>query len=204
VSTHLLLAPPSPTTRRERREERRRLERCDTLSARLAELHSMRPLLQRAAEVVTGGWVQDAWFAVATRRGTRVVTAHDLRQAARHPVVGACLVGGVVEAGGGPRAVRSQLVRRTLDLTWHALYEDPHQPVRWCPSPDVRLLQLLDLTRWNDTPGRTQDEVVDLLVTAQHTVDLQSELCRAELSGVGIPSDSCAPSATPRPGHPTY
>ena len=174
----------------------------------------MRSLLSRAAEVVSAGWVQDAWFAVETRSGTRVVAAHDVRRAARHPVVGACLVGGVVEAGGGPTSVRSQLVRRTLDLTWHTLYEDPRQPVRWCPGPDVRLMRLLDLTRWNDTEGRTQGEVVDLLHRGELTVDLQRDLChielcrtelgRTELAEVGLRSESCAPSPTARPEIPTY
>ena len=204
MSINLVLAPSRSTSRRERRAERRRLERCDTLTDRLAELHTMRSLLARAAEVVTAGWVQDAWFAVATRSGTRVVAAHDVRRAARHPVVGACLVGGVVEAGGGPGSVRSQLVRRTLDLTWHTLYEDPHQPVRWCPGPDVRLMRLLDLTRWNDTEGRTQSEVVDLLHRGQLTVDLQRDLYRTELSEFGLRSESCAPSPTARPEIPTY
>jgi hypothetical protein len=204
VSIVLTTTPRSSTSRRERRAERHRLQRCDTLTDRLAELHSMRSLLGRAAEVVTTGWVQDAWFAVATRSGTRVVAAHDVRRAARHPVVGACLVGGVVEAGGGPTSVRSQLVRRTLDLTWHTLYESPHQPVRWCPGPDVRLMRLLDLTRWNDDPGRAQGEVVDLLHRGQLTVDLQRDLCRTELSGFGLPSEACAPSPTARPEIPTY
>ncbi len=203
MSIDLALAPARRTSRRERRAERHRLERADTLTARLAELHTMRSLLDRAAEVVSGGWVQDAWFAVSTRNGTRVVAAHDVRRATRHPVVGACLVGGIVEAGGGPRAVRSQLVRRTLDLTWHTLYENPQAPVRWCPGPDVRLLRLLDLTRWNDTTGRTQGEVVDLLHSAQLTADLQRDLCRGELAGVGLRSEPCAPSPTPRPEIPT-
>jgi hypothetical protein len=164
----------------------------------------MRSLLERSAEVVSSGWVQGAWFTVATRAGTRVIPAHDVRRAASYPVVGACLVGAVVEGGGGPRAVRSQLVRRTLDLTWHTLHEDPHEPVRWCPGPDVRLLRLLDLTRWNDAPGRTQSEVVDLLLDAQRTADLQSEICRSELFAVGITSETCAPSPTPRQDPPTY
>ena len=137
MSTHLVIAPPHPTSRRQgraqRREERHRLERCDTLTS-----------------------------------------------------------------------VRSQLVRRTLDLTWHTLQEDPRELVRWCPGPDVRLLRLLDLTRWNDAPGRTQEEVIDLLVTTQHTADVQRELCRAELSGVGIASEACAQSPTPRQAPQTY
>jgi hypothetical protein len=177
------MAPVSPLTRpaaRERRAERRRLQRQDTLSSQLAELHRIRALLEQAAEIVGAGWLQGAWFTVASRGGRRTVAAYDLRLVRNHPVTGACLVGAIVHAAGGPATVRSQLVQRTLDLTWHALREDPDRPVRWCPGPDVRMLRLLDLTHWNDAPGRTQREVVDLLRTAERTAEGQWDRCRAE------------------------
>jgi hypothetical protein len=166
--------------RRERWAERRRLKRQDALSGRLAELHAIRALLERAAEVVSDGWVQGAWFAVATASGQRAVTAYDLGAAEDRPVTGACLVGAVVHAAGGPATVRSQLVQRTLDLAWHALREDRDRPVRWCPGPRMRMMQVLELTRWNDARGRTQGEVVDLLLAAQQTADVQRDMCRAE------------------------
>lgn len=166
--------------RRVRRAERRRLKRQDALSSRLAELHAIRTLLGQAAEVVDAGWVQGAWFTVATVGGERAVTAYDLGMVVDQPVTGACLVGAVVQAAGGPADVRSQLVQRTLDVTWHALREDPDQPVRWCPGPCVRTMHLLELTFWNDLPGRTQREVVDLLRAARRTAAVQEELCRAE------------------------
>lgn len=165
--------------RRERRTERRRLKQRDALSAQLAELFSIRSLLEQAAGIVGEGWIQGAWFTVATPCGRRAVTVHDLRLTKTRPVVGACLVGAVVQAAGGPSAARSQQVQRSLDLTWHALREDPSAPVRWCPGPDVRMMQVRDLTHWNDARGRTQQEVVDLLVAAQDTTVTQTELCRA-------------------------
>ena len=171
--------------RHERRAERRRLKKQDELSGRLAELHNIRALLGDAAEVVGGGWVQGAWFTVATASGRRDVTAYDLGVAEDRPVTGACLVGGVVQAGGGPATVRSQLVQRTLDLTWHTLREEPDRPVRWCPGPRVRMMRVVDLTHWNDAPGRTQREVVDLLLAARETADVQRDLCRAELAELG-------------------
>jgi hypothetical protein len=64
-------------------------------------------------------------------------------------------------------------VRRTLDLTWHALHGNPEERVRWCPGPDVRMLRVLDLTSWNDAPGRTQAEVVGLLADARDLVDVE-------------------------------
>jgi len=187
-STHTVIGPthrgPRPG-RRERRSERRRLRRQDALSRRLAELHAVRALLEHAADVVGAGWIQDAWFAVGTAEGTRAVTAYDLPWASRRPVTGACLVGAVVQAAGGPATVRSQLVQRTLDLLWHALHEDPERPVRWCPGPRVRMMQVLELTRWNDTPGRTQGEVVGLLASAQRTADRQRDLCLVEQAEAG-------------------
>jgi hypothetical protein len=118
-----------PPKRLERRAERRRLRRLDAVSARLAELHAIRGLLQRTVEVVTAGWVQGAWFTVASAGGERTITACDLRLVLDRPVTGACLVGAVVQAAGGPATVRSQLVQRTLDPTWHALREDLSRPV---------------------------------------------------------------------------
>lgn len=170
--------------RRQRRAERRRLRRQDALSARLAELSALRTLLGEAAAIVERGWVQRAWFRVSTPDGPRVLHGFDLRQAATRPVTGACLVGAVVQAGGGPGAARSQSVQRALDLTWHTLREDPRHPVRWCPGPYARGLQVLDLTHWNDAPTRTRDEVVGLLAAAQDTAEAQRDLCLAERAGL--------------------
>ena len=179
-----VISPPRAASfrgRLARRAERRRLERQDALSRRLAELWAIDALLGRAAEVVEAGWVQDAWFTVATPAGDRAVTAYDMGTAVDRPVIGACLVGAVVQAGGGPAEVRSQLVQRTLDLAWHALREDPGRPVRWCAGPCVRTMHVLELTYWNDAPGRTQEEVVDLLQAARRTADVQRDLCRSGL-----------------------
>ena len=163
-----------------RRAERRRLERQDVLSVRLAELLSIGDLLGRPAEVVDRGWLQGAWFTVATAQGTHPVTAYDLRLADTHPVTGACLVGAVVHAAGGPATARSQLVQRTLDLTWHTLREDPERPIRWCPGPRTRMVHVLDLTRWNDAPTRSQDQVVDLLLAAKQSAGAQRDQCLLE------------------------
>lgn len=164
---------------RERRAERRRLKQHDTLSGQLVELHAMRGLLERAAEVVSAGWVQGAWFSVGTTGGKRAVTAYDLPLAVDRPVIGACLVGGVVQAAGGPATVRSQLVQRTFDLVRHTLSHDPDSLVRWCPGPRVRAMGILQLTHWNDAPERTQGEVIDLLLAARRTVDAQRSMCHA-------------------------
>ncbi len=178
-----LLAPPQTSlrpTRRERRAERRRLKRLDALSAQLADLQAIAELLGRAAEVVDAGWVQGAWFTVVTPGGRRPVTAYDVRLAEDLPVVDACLVGGIVQAAGGPSTVRSQVVQRSLELTWHVLREEPERRVRWCPGPNLRMMTVLDLTHWNDAPERSQDEVVGLLTAAQHAAVARQRSCRAE------------------------
>jgi hypothetical protein len=184
VSTTVVPTRRTDSTRRARRGERRRLRRVDVLTARLAELDAIATLLAQAADVVDGGWVQGAWFTVADGAPSRVVTAFDLRRAVDRPVTGACLVGAVVHAGGGPRAARTQLVQRALDLTWHTLREDPDRPVRWGPGPRARGLQTLELTWWNDAPGRRPDEVVDLLRRCGGTVRAEVERARTELGSL--------------------
>ena len=177
-----LLAPPQRSTRptrRERRAQRRRLRRLEAVSARLAELHAIDELLGQAADLVGAGWVQGAWFNVDTAGGPRSLTAYDVGLADELPVIGACLVGAVVHAAGGPAAVRTQLVQRSLELTRQVL-RDPEHPVRWCPGPNLRMMTVLDLTHWNDSPDRTQDEVVGLLVAAQHSAAQERQACRAE------------------------
>ena len=163
MDTLMTASPQLTEPRRSSRAERRRLLRCDATSARLAELHAVRDLLADAAAVIEHGWVQHAWFAVATPRGERLLTARQVRHVYEYPVTGACLAGSVVLAAGGPDQARTQLVQRTLDLTWHALLDDLEPPAALCPSPQVRAMRLLDLTRWNDAPRRTQGEVVDLV-----------------------------------------
>ena len=152
------------------------------MSAQLAQLHAIRTLLEQATEIVRGGWVQGAWFAVDMGGRTRAVTAPELRLTADHRVTGACLVGAVVQAGGGPAAVRSQPVQRALDLVWHSLREDAGHPVRWCPGPPARMMHVLDLTHWNDAPDRTRGDVVELLRSSVATADAQRERCRSEQS----------------------
>ncbi len=171
------------TAREPRRGTTRRLARHDVLAARLAELFGIRSVMQAAAEVVTEGWVQHAWFAYRDEAGrTRLATAHDLRLMGGRPVVGACLVGAVVEAGGGVPAAHSQLVARSLDLTWHTLSEDPGRPVRWCPSPQERAAQVRELTRWNDAASRTSEDVTTLLHATSQAVLVEVGRTRREQS----------------------
>ena len=180
------LAPPRATPERPRVNRRadwarrRRLAGQDRLSAQLGELHRIRALLTQAATVVSSGWVQHGWFSVPGSHGEqRRVTAHTMGVVDSEPISGACLVGAIVHAGGGPAAVHTQLVQRTLDLSWHTLYEDPQRPVRWCPAPAVRMAHVRDLTRWNDSPHRTVAQVGAFFTAAVDTTDAQRGLVLA-------------------------
>jgi hypothetical protein len=96
-------------------------------------------------------------------------------------VVSACLVGAIVYAGGGPSEARSQLVQRSIDLTWHASFRGLHESVRWCPSPIERAGHLIDLVRWNDEPGRSSHQVSELLDRARTVGTAEAERSRARL-----------------------
>jgi len=173
-------------TRREARLRRQRLARQARLVAQRGELHYIRTLLGDAVTVVAGGWVQHGWFLVTTEQGRQVrMGASSVPVMSTGTVTGACLVGAIVQAGGGPAAAHSQLVQRTLDLTWHVLYHDESQPPRWCPAPTLRAAHLRDLTRWNDEPTRTSHEVTELLHSAERAAHAQSDRLGSELALIG-------------------
>jgi hypothetical protein len=44
----------------------------------------------------------------------------------------------------------------------------------------MRMMTVLELTHWNDAPGRKQSEVVDLLLTTRHSAEVQRDMCRTE------------------------
>ena len=180
------------TSRRERRRRQRALRERDRRSAKLAELHHVEALLEEASTVIERGWIQHAWFAYDDAAGRRrVVTAFSKRSSSVGPVAATCLVGAVVHAAGGPSTARSQLVQRTIDLTWHALFRGRHEPIRWCPSPLERAGHVQDLAHWNDDPARRSQEVTSLLGEAHRLAQVEEERTRASLT---------EPSAVAGPG----
>jgi hypothetical protein len=188
VTTELAPAPvrtalepaPARVARRGLFRRKRTLSDHDRRSARLAELHLLKLLIADAVDVVEAGWVRGAWFAYADESGhPRPVSALTAYRMAGRPAVGACLVGAVVQAGGGLEAVRTQPVQRAIELVWHTLYRDREEPVRWCPAPSVRVAHVRDLTRWNDRRTRTAADVVGLLRDASHRADVEIQRLRA-------------------------
>ncbi len=148
---------------REARRRRRGAALAARTAAYRAELHGIRGVLVEARALLGQGWVQGRWFAVPP--AIQPLPARGQDRAGAPP--SACLVGAVVLASGGRPAVRGQRTQRSLDLLWHTLHRATGlEAVHWCPGPALRTLQVQDLTRWNDTPGRTLDEVLALLDAA--------------------------------------
>jgi hypothetical protein len=137
--------------------ERRRLTEADGRGARLAELHHIAALTADAAAIVRQGWASSFWYG---------------------PAGETCLVAAIVQAGGGPGAVRSQLVQRSIDLVWHALRRGGEAPDDYSVAPTIRMACVRDLTRWNDTPGRTAAEVVALLEATRALAENESHRLR--------------------------
>lgn len=160
----------------DRLADRRDAARVRRIDAQLAELDALERLLGDARTVIEHGWIQHAWFAYLDERGrTRKASSAAAMDVAGRPLVGACLVGSVVYAAGGPHAVHSQPVQRALDLVWHALATEEGAPVMWCPAPDIRMGRVRDLTSWNDAPARTSGDVTGLLLTAERVAMHESE-----------------------------
>jgi hypothetical protein len=134
----------------------------DVGAARSKRLAEVCTVLDTAREIVEQGWTQGAWFVDDG------------------PTVRACLVGAVVRASD---EAKGDAAGPTIDVLWDAWQETRGHggpglagPV---PAPPVRLARVRDLTRWNDQPGRTRDEVL-------HLVDLASS--RAIMTAMALPA----------------
>ena len=170
VTLPVLPVHPTSPGRRAARDRRRAAAHAGRVAAARAELHGVLEVLVAARALLARGWVQGTWSAVQPRP---VVGPGQDRAGVQRST---CLVGAVVVAAGGRAAVGGQPAQRSLDLLWHTLHRatDPG-PVRWCPGPALRTLQVQDLTRWNDAAGRSPQEVRGLLDAAigRLTRDLQ-------------------------------
>jgi len=168
----------------DRRSAHRAAARRRRLHGRIAELADLQRLLTDARQVIDHGWIQHGWFAYLDERGrTRTASSAAATDVAGRPLVGACLVGAVVYAAGGPHAVHSQPAQRALDLIWHALAMEEGAPVLWCPAPDARMARVRDLTSWNDDAARTSAEVSSLLLTAERVAVHESDRLIARAAG---------------------
>ena len=134
----------------------------DEETERRRQLDGARLLLERARALVARGWVQDAFYLVRGRRGEdRPVSPAGLLLLSRSDVVAACLVGAVAHASAGvDRRHRRGQAALAVDALHEALTGRPDPAPAY---PAARSARVRDLARWNDEPGRTRDEVLDLL-----------------------------------------
>jgi len=129
----------------------------DRRTGRMRRLSEACVTLDGARAVVERGWVQDQWFAPGS-------AADDFNAGGS----GACLVGAVaVAAGASTPAATVFVAGPAIDVLWDAWQETrgvggPGVAGRAAP-PAVRAARVRDLTRWNDQPGRTRDEVLALI-----------------------------------------
>ena len=130
-------------------------------------LADARALLERARELVSTGWVQDAFSVVRDRRGRlRPVSPFGLLLLSRTDVVGACLVGAVAHASAQlPRAVRRAPAALAVDTLWAALAErDGRPPAAGDHAhPAARAARVRELARWNDESPRSRADVLDVI-----------------------------------------
>ena len=136
----------------------------------LWRLDRVRDTLEQARAVLeTQGWTSGAWFAVTTASGEpRLVSTREalaLRDP-RREVAGACLVGALVRLADDPdTAVSVSDVWGCVDELYEAMHEQ-HGHASFPPgrsySYEQRRGHLQALTAWNDAPGRTRGQVVDL------------------------------------------
>jgi hypothetical protein len=133
-------------------------------------------VLEDARAVIAQGWVQDRWF---THRHIRAGAG----AGGFHDVSAACLVGAVICAVRQPGST-DDLIKAgpALDYLWDAWQESRGlggTGVAGRAAPrELRIVRVRDLTRWNDQPGRTREEVLGLLDLAISRVIMEAVSAR--------------------------
>lgn len=127
-------------------------------------------VLDAARRVVRQGWTQDRWHVLQDSAGERRdVRGVGMAGLDRQAVVQSCLVGAVLQAAWW-YSDRPEHAAPALDALWNALQErrgvGAVDPIERVCAPAVRAARVRDLTRWNDRPGRSPADVLDLLQLA--------------------------------------
>jgi hypothetical protein len=118
----------------------------DLRSDRLRRLGDVCVVLEAARGIIERGWLQGTWSVPGA----------------------ACLVGAVVQVTSADDPAAGLIdAAPALDLLWDAWQESrglggPGVAGRAAP-PEVRAARIRDLTRWNDRPGRSREDVLRLL-----------------------------------------
>ena len=137
----------------------------------LWRLDRIRGTLEQARTVlVQQGWTSGAWFTVPRASGearpATTAEAFGLRDA-RQEVLGSCLVGTLVRLADDPDTGPSVSdAWGCVDELYEAMHEqlghDSFPPGR-SYSHQQRRARMQALTAWNDAPGRTREQVLDLV-----------------------------------------
>jgi hypothetical protein len=143
-------------------------------------------ILTGAKAVIGRGWLQGGWYVLEAPDGRRrFIGPGSLTPRSYGAVVAACLVGALVEAGRWHSPERGT-AGPAVDAVWRTLMETEGRrvPDRRVPSPLARGLQARDLTRWNDHPDRTREDVVRLLdVTIRQVLAERPAVLAADSTG---------------------
>ena len=124
-------------------------------------------VLDAARVVVQRGWVQDVWYVLRDQQGRlRRFGPTSLTRLDHREVEQACLVGAVVHSA-WQQSPDPERCRPALDALWQTLQESRGlggtDELGRVSSPAVRAARVRDLTRWNDRPDRTREDVLQLL-----------------------------------------
>ena len=126
-------------------------------------------VLAGARALIARGWLQGGWYILEAPDGRRrFVGAGSLTRRSFGEIVQSCLVGAVVESARW-HTCEKKAAGPAIDTLWQELGElCGHRPTAGPspPTPVLRTREVGELTTWNDTPGRTRDEVLQLLDAA--------------------------------------
>jgi hypothetical protein len=157
----------------------------DSPSGRLECLGQVCAVLQDARTIVERGWLQDAWYVMpAGSAGAPAVEALGILPPRGAEVSAACMVGAVVQATRQLDPAADVLdAGPALDVLWDALQESrglggPGVAGRAAPR-DLRAARVRDLTRWNDRPGRTSEDVLGLFDLAASRAIMEAMVGRS-------------------------
>lgn len=149
-------------------------------------------LLEGARADLPAGWVQDGWWATPADSGQRIlVTGLAAGAATPHRADAVCLVGALVRAGAAQGA--DSEIGRAVDAVYEALWESNGQPptatgMLTLSSPQVLQARIQSLARWNDTQGRTSDEILLILDRAIARVIQALAALPAPRAAAAVPS----------------
>jgi len=132
-------------------------------------LERLLALLEATRADLSSGWLRGAWWTRPAADGQQILMTGLAAGSSAPDTVGAvCLVGALIRAGS--RQGGDSEAGRAVDVVYDALWESRGQPAAApgsgalpVSSPQVRQAKVQALTRWNDAPERTGDEVLAVL-----------------------------------------